>query len=348
MFEKILDKTRVNIETIRAVVRTEDRLKEIAFSPDNETIKKLKENEQFLELIEGLPKEEEWGEYQNSAVLTRLYGIYEGFVKELIKEWLELLPGLVPNYSSLEERIRDTHREGVGRLLLELNKRRFQNLSADRVVKGLFEGLTANENYELVPEAFLLQEQNLRKDILEKLFADAGIYKHTWNWVNKHRDVKRFVEEIKEGENTAEGELNQLIYYRNEAAHGLAYTILNTQELLDLTYFIESLCQGLAELVSYRIIEIKISTGKARNIGRITEWFKKPRAAVAIINNISLSVGDSLFLVGEESSYCRLATIESMRINDRPQQQLTITATTELGLKFDIEAKIGLNVVAAL
>jgi hypothetical protein len=233
----------------------------------------------------------------------------ESFVEDLITEWLNLLPQLIPRYSNLEKQIQNTHREGVGRLLVELNKKKFENLSPETVVKGLFQGLTANENYELVPEAFLLQEQNLRKDILEKLFADAGIYKETWNWIDKHREVKNFIEEIRGNQNNAEIELNQFIDYRNEAAHTFVDTTLRTEELERLTYFIESLSQALAELVTYRIIEIKISSGKARNIGQITEWFKKPRAAVAIINNISLSVGDSLFLVNEDSSYCRLATI---------------------------------------
>jgi hypothetical protein len=250
----------------------------------------------------------------------------ESFVEDLITEWLNLLPQLIPRYSNLEKQIQNTHREGVGRLLVELNKKKFENLSPETVVKGLFQGLTANENYELVPEAFLLQEQNLRKDILEKLFADAGIYKETWNWIDKHREVKNFIEEIRGNQNNAEIELNQFIDYRNEAAHTFVDTTLRTEELERLTYFIESLSQALAELVTYRIIEIKISSGKARNIGQITEWFKKPRAAVAIINNISLSVGDSLFLVNEDSSYCRLATIESIQIQSLPQQQ-TISET---------------------
>lgn len=346
MFEEIIHKNRVSIATIRGVIKTNDGLREIAFARETETLKQLKDNGKFRELIERLPKEDEWGKYENSAVLTRLYAVYERFVEDLIKKWLQLLPNLVPNYSELEARIRNTHREGVGRLLLELNKRRFQNLSAEKIVKGLCEGVTGNEEYELISEAFLLQEQNLRKDILEKLLADAGIYNNTWNWVEKHRAVKRFVEENQESENTAEGELNQLISYRNEAAHGFLDRIIGTQELLDLTYFIESLCQALAELVTYRIISLQISAGKAREIGKITEWFKKPRAAVAIIKDISLSVGDSLFLVSEESSYCRLATIRSMKISDRPQQQLQITAATEVGLKFDLDAKKGLTVIA--
>ena len=200
-----------------------------------------------------------------------------------------------------------------------------------------------NKNYQLLPEAFLLHDQNLRKDILEKLFADAGIG-NTWQWVVKHRKVKNFIEEIRGNQNTAEGELNQLISYRNEAAHGVVDQILGTQELLDLGDFIKALCQALAELVTYQIIQKQTYTGKAKEIGEITEWFKKPKAAVAIINDSKLSLGTNVFLVSETSSYCRLATIESIKFHDNSQESIEITSKTEVGLKFDIDAKKGLKI----
>ncbi|NEP90714.1 MAG: hypothetical protein F6K18_30045 [Okeania sp. SIO2C2] len=133
--------------------------------------------------------------------------------------------------------------------------------------------------------------------------------------------------------------LNQLISYRNEAAHGVVDEILGTQELLDLGDFIKSLCQALAELVTYQIIQLQTSTGKAKEIGEITEWFKKPQAGVAIINDSKLSLGANIFLVSETSSYCRLATIESIQINDNSQESIEITSETEVCLKFDIDAK---------
>lgn len=346
MFETLLNNAMVNIATIRALIKRNNKLKEITFARDNEIVKQLKDSGQFMELFTEVPIRKDWSIYEHCSVVTRLYAIYESFVEDLIKNWLEVLPNLIPRYSDLEQQIRNTHQEGVGRLLREVNKKKFKHLSPEIVVRGLFEGLTANENYELIPQAFLFHEQNLRKNILEKLLADSGISNNSWNWVVGHRDVKEFVEEIKANQNNAEKELEQLIDYRNEAAHGFVDNFLGTQELLDLTYFIESLCQALAELVSYRIICLQTTAGKAREIGKITEWFKKPRAAVAIINDISLSVGDSLFLVSEDSSYCRLATIESMEISDRPQQQLQITAATEVGLKFDLDAKKGLAVIA--
>ncbi|NER02947.1 MAG: hypothetical protein F6K17_10080, partial [Okeania sp. SIO3C4] len=232
MFDNLLEIVNVNINSIRAIIQTNDRLRKIV-EDRRANIQRPKDNQEIIALLKGVPNEKEWELYEHCAVVTRLYAIYERFVEELISTWLQYLPQLVENYLELDEKIQHTHREGVGRILVEFKKDRFKDLSENQVIRGLFYGTTnQNKNYQLLPEAFLLHDQNLRKDILEKLFADAGIA-DTWKWVINHRKIKHFVEEIRGNQNTAEGELNQLISYRNEAAHGVVYQILGTQELLD-------------------------------------------------------------------------------------------------------------------
>ncbi len=252
-----------------------------------------------------------------------------------------------PSYSDLEDRIRETHRTGVGRLLLDLTKNRYQHLSTKGVVRGLFLGVSGGEEkYELVADAFLLHEQNLRREALEKLFADAGI-PNAWGWVEKHRVVKHFVEEVRASENTAEATLNDLIIYRNDAAHGANIDdFLASNALLELCDFIETLCQALAELVTYQVIERQKSIGQTREIGQITEWFKKPKAAVATVEETTLSVGGNLFLVGE--AYCQLARIESIRIDDVNKDTVETTIGMEVGLKFDVDARKGLRLYTSI
>lgn len=344
MFDELLKIVSVNVSTVRKIIQTNDRLRGIVFREDTTIQQELDENTHLTKLIEAIPSEREWQVYDHCAVVTRLYAIYERFVEDLIAEWLELLPGIVTKYSDLEERIKDTHQIGVGRLLLDLKKKRFEHLSLNEVIQGLFNGVTGKKKYKLIPDAFLLHEQNLRREVLEKLFADAGI-SNAWGWVDKHRKVKQFIEEVRGSQNTAEGELNELITYRNDAAHGsIVDDILGTEKLLELGDFVEALCQALAELVTFQVISRQTAIGKAKEIGQITEWFKKHKAGVGKVKEITLSVGRKLFLVNEASSYCRFATIESIMINDISKKRVVITSEQEVGLKFfDIDAKKGLR-----
>ncbi|MDY6782191.1 MAG: MAE_28990/MAE_18760 family HEPN-like nuclease [Cyanobacteriota bacterium] len=343
MFDELLKIVSLRISTIRATIETNDKLRDIVFQ-DNAITQKLKENAAFSELIEVVPNQREWLIYDYCSVVTRLYAIYERFAEDLIANWLQILPISCENYLDLGEKIQNTHRQGVGRLLSDLNKNRFQHLSVEKVVQGLFSGITSTGKYELLPEAFLLHEQNLRKEVLEKLFADAGI-ENAWKWVTNHRKIKHFVEEIRGYQNTVEGELKQLIDYRNEAAHGTVDEILGTQELLDLGDFVEALCKALAELVTYHVILRQASVGQAKEIGKITEWYKKSQAVVAKVEDIELNVGESLFLVlvNDKVSYCYLAKIESIKINDISKNRVEIDSEAEVGLKFDTDARKGLT-----
>jgi MAE_28990/MAE_18760-like HEPN len=344
MFEDLSGKASVKISTVRAIIKTNHRLRSIVFR-DSLNKQKLEENSEFAALMEVISTEKEWEIYDRSAVVTRLYAIYERFVEDLISDWLRLLPDLVPRYSDLEEKIQNTHREGIGRLLIDIKKNRFQHLSVEKVVQGLSCGITDTGKYELLPDAFLLHEQNLRKEVLETVLRNAGI-DEAWKWVTNHKEIKYFVEEVRGSQNTAEGELKQLVDYRNEAAHGSVDEILGTQELLELGDFVEALCKAIADLVTYNIILRQIDRGLVREIGNITEWFKKPQAGVAKVKQVTLTVGESVFLVlvNKELSYCYSAKIESIQLNDLSRDCVKITSETELGLKFDRDARVGLTI----
>ena len=344
MFEELLQKISIKISTVRGIIETSQRLRKIVFQ-DSLNKQKLEENPDFAALIEVIPSEEEWEIYDRSAVVTRLYAIYERFVEDLISDWLRLLPDLVPRYSDLEEKIQNTHREGIGRLLIDIKKNRFQHLSVEKVVQGLSCGITDTGKYELLPDAFLLHEQNLRKEVLETVLRNAGI-DEAWKWVTNHKEIKYFVAEVRGSQNTAEGELKQLVDYRNEAAHGSADEILGTQELLELGDFVEALCKSLADLVTYNIILLQAKREVVREIGKITEWFKKPQAGVDKVKEVTLTVGESVFmvLVNEQLSYCYSAKIESIQLKDLSRDCVKVTSETELGLKFDRDARIGLTI----
>ncbi len=344
MFDDLLNTVCLKISTVRSMIKINDRLRKIVFQ-DSSDIKQLKENPEFAPLIEVIPSKREWQIYDRCAVVTRLYAIYEDCVEDLISDWLRRMPDLVPRYSDLGQTVQNTHREGIGRLLIDIKQNRFQHLSVEKVVQGLSCGITDTGKYELLPDAFLLHEQNLRKKALETVLKNAGI-DEAWKWVSNHKEIKYFVEEVRGRQNTAEGELKQLVDYRNEAAHGSTDEILGTQELLDLADFVEALCKSLADLVTYNIILLQRDRGLVREIGKITEWLPKPQAYVAKVQNVILTVEERVFLVlvNDKLSYCYAAKVESIQLYGISHNHVEITSEEEVGLKFDRDARIGLTI----
>ncbi|NEQ36679.1 MAG: hypothetical protein F6K40_10485 [Okeania sp. SIO3I5] len=150
-------RSAINIDSISAIIQSNYRLIKIAKKGivDTQKFKYDPEIIELEELVKRVPNDKDWELYEHCAVL-RLYAIYENFVEYLISSWLKYLQNIVENYLELDQKIQNTHREGVGRILLEFKKDRFKEFSINQVVIGLFYGTTSeNKNYELLPQAFL-------------------------------------------------------------------------------------------------------------------------------------------------------------------------------------------------
>ena len=348
MFEELTEIVNRDITTIRSIIKTNNYLRAKLFSKDTATQESLKNNPQLMDLKALLPDDTTWKVYEHCSVVTRLYSIYESFVEKLITGWINYLPEIYPDYSDLPETIRNTHSVGVGNLLLELRKEksRLRDLSVEQVIRGLYLGITNQpEQYDLIAEAFIIHQQNLRKEAIEQLFTNAGI-PQSWNWIKEHRKMKIIVEDI---DNTAEGELKELIEYRNDAAHGgIVDNVLGEEKLLNLCNFIKSICEAFLELVNYHIIERQKEIGQVKDIGSITRWFPQQEAGRAKLKQASLSVGDNVWLISKTKSYCQLVEIESLRITTNAKEvnknHINITSETEVGLKFNKNARKDLKI----
>jgi MAE_28990/MAE_18760-like HEPN len=341
MFQDLVKTVISDADTVTSILLTNDRFRTIFLDEENQLREELIKIKEIASLIDGTPNEVAWRVYDHCSTVTRLYAVYEKFVKNLITDWLEFLPNCITEYKDLEKRIRDTHRIGVGRLLVDLSKNRFEHLSVEKVVRSLFSGVNEESEYDLIPDAFLLHEQNLRKDELNKLICDAGI-DNAWDWIQNHREVKQYMADDKK----AESELNQLVLFRNQAAHGATEVdeILGVRSLVELAEFVKVLCMFLEELFAFHVLEKKAAINKFTYIGNITEWFNKPNAGVAKIRSVSLSQGDRIVLASKTLCFCCITTVESIHLNDTSYERLEVKEETEVGLKFSVSARKGLGI----
>ncbi|MEM7759224.1 MAG: MAE_28990/MAE_18760 family HEPN-like nuclease, partial [Cyanobacteria bacterium P01_A01_bin.40] len=162
-FQELLRQAEDNISTVRSVIKTNENIRQAIFSFTNIEQKSI-DCVQLSNLIEkDIPQPRDSRIYDHCAAVTKLYAIYENFVEYLIRDWLVLLPEICPNYFDLEERIRKTHQIGTGRLLIDLNRKRYEHLLLEDVINSLHSGVSNQNGYELLLDAFLFHEQNLRR-----------------------------------------------------------------------------------------------------------------------------------------------------------------------------------------
>jgi hypothetical protein len=158
MFEEVLNNTIISIEATKAVLLTNESIRDY-FSGKRQICNRkelMRGTEPLLnKIFFEMPDEAQWRIYDRCSVVTRLYAIYENYVENLIREVLQSLPKIFVNYTDLDKSIQETYREGVGKILCDLNKSRYESLTISQVLQGIFMGVTAQNSYSLLPEAFL-------------------------------------------------------------------------------------------------------------------------------------------------------------------------------------------------
>ncbi len=156
MFQQLLQQAKDNISTVRAIIKTNENIRLILLNENKITQTTSEDYIKIIDILKkDIPKTKEWRIYDHCAAVTKLYAIYENFVEDLIRDWLKLLPELFLNYDDLEERIRTTHQFGVGKLLLDLNKSRYEHLSIEEVINGLYLGVNNTDKYKPLITSFI-------------------------------------------------------------------------------------------------------------------------------------------------------------------------------------------------
>lgn len=217
---------------------------------------------------------------------------------------------------------------------MDLDKDRYKDsVTFDSILNDIG-GMFRGERYRLLPQAMLSHDQNLRMKDVIALFERCGIPKLS-EWTNRHRAIRNFFRGSRQSDK-ADAELDQLVQYRNEAAHGgIEVTdVLGADILIEYADFIEVLCSALAECVQRNCIAKAEELGKTRRIGVVTEVYSN-RRVVAIVGKGTFKVKDRPYLCGE--AYCYRATIESIHQDDSPAPSVTLLNDTEVGFALDVE-----------
>ena len=291
-----------------------------------------------------MPGRADWAVYDHCAGITRLYAIYERFVRDLVTAWLKLIPSLFATYSVLPDSLRKQHILGVARVLPRLGDRRYQHLATDQIIGGLYRGQMGGQEYELLYELFAITERNLRLDALVELFSRVAI-PDIKTWLDYHHDLQSFMSTTCGGQETVDSKLNALVSYRNEAAHGEDVgQVIGLNDFLDLVAFIQTLCVAVAECAFHCVCECQVTNSSMITLGKVTEVFPIPRAVVAVLTNSETAVGQEVVIMNNTS--CKQAKIISLQLNGAPIQTAVVTSPTELGIKFDFLPAKGSQMLA--
>lgn len=291
-------------------------------------------------LLGEAPDSTSWRVIDHCTAISRAYALFEAFVEQLLREYLAFLARSY-KLSELGEEFMAKYTRGIGRILINQNTARYENIDVASLIADATTALSSKSPYQIQPEAMLRAEQNFRMAELQRIFSHCGLA-GLESWVAKHSAIEAFFATQSRLSDTAESELKEIVEYRNEAAHGDVDQVLGTDVLVEVTDFFEALLQSITDFVQYDTLRRAKELGKAQVIGIISERLSG-NIVIAKIANSSIRIGDTVYINGK--GLTMIGKIQSIHLDDVNHDAADITDEREVGLSLGVRAKKGCELI---
>lgn len=284
--------------------------------------------------------------FEYKAVIISLYGLLEKYVELWIKEYLDTLCSIVPEYNKIDERIRETHFELSLKLISTIINRenaKYQHLSKEEILKKLNNCIVNPKFYQLNTDAFVLLSGNLKHKKIVELFKAFNVDLN--NRLRINQTLTQHIQDEQQKENIAGlnqeilyNKINDLVDRRNEIAHGseeAVNNILDPSEIEKYIQFLEKYCQAVFEIINEELIKQE-SLYKYQKIKKIIDVFNSKILAFEIENH-EIKVGDTIIIRTAEGRLFKKTVLEIQK-DKKPYSQLKI------GKKADISVRLEPNI----
>ncbi len=279
-------------------------------------------------------------EYKSSII--SLYGLLEKYVEIWIKEYLDSLSKVVPEYNQVDEKIRINHFELSLKLINTITTResaKYQHLTKEEVLKKLNECIVNPSNYQINTDAFVLLSGNLKHKKIVELFQYLNLNLN--DELLKNEDLNNEIGLDKDtmaqtDKDDLYNKINVLVTRRNEIAHGSEILdILGISALEPYIQFLEKYCQAIFQALFEQLIKQE-SIHTFQKIEKVIQVYSS-KILTFEISSYTIKVGDMLIIKTQENRFYK-KPILTIQLDKEDYQELTITEKTNIGVS--VEPKI--------
>lgn len=304
-------------------------------------------NEQIKGLLDTL--KEHYREFRTSkkifeykAIIISLYGLLEKSVEAWIKEYLDALSNIVPEYNQIDNTIREKHFELSLKLISTITSResaKYQYLTKEQVLKRLNDCIENSSNYRINTEAFVLLSGNLKHDKVVELFKPLNVNLN--EGLKRNQTLTQYIRDEQQIENISNlntdilyNKINDLVEMRNQIAHGSEAVddILDHSVLENYIRFLENYCQAIFEILNEEEIKQE-SVHKFQKIENVIDIFRNEILAFEIENS-EIKVGDILIVKTANGRFFNKPILE-IQIDKVSYPQKTITTKINIAVKVE-------------
>lgn len=282
--------------------------------------------------------------FEYKASIISLYGLLEKYVEIWIKEYLDFLSSVVPEYTQIDEKIRDNHFELSLKLITTITSRdsaKYQHLTKEEVLKKLNDCIVNPTKYQINTDAFVLLSGNLKHNKIVELFNKLNLDLN--NELLKNEELNN---EIGLNQNSISriekdilyNKINDLVERRNQIAHGSEEVddLLSISELEPYIQFLEKYCQAIFETLFEQVIKEE-SIHTFQQLENVIKIFGSKVLAFEI-EDYTIKVGDMLIIETKEGRFYK-KPILTIQLDNTEYPELPITEKTKIAVSVDHKIK---------
>ncbi|TAE60716.1 MAG: hypothetical protein EAZ87_05035 [Nostocales cyanobacterium] len=285
--------------------------------------------------------------FEYKASIISLYGLLEKYVEIWIKEYLDFLSSAVPEYTQIDEKIRENHFELSLKLINTITTResaKYQHLKKEEVLNKLNNCIVNPSNYQINTDAFVLLSGNLKHNKIVELFnkLNLDLNKELLKNEELNNEIGLTRERISRiDKDILYKKINDLVDRRNEIAHGSEklteeYNLLEISELEAYIQFLEKYCQAIFHTLFEQIIKQE-SIYSFQKIENVIKIFGNKVLAFEL-ENYTIKVGDTLIIQTKEGRFYK-KPILTIQLNNIEYPELIVTEKTKIAVSLDHQIK---------
>ncbi len=306
------------------------------------------DNEQIKDLLNNLKEHSNFFKtnrriFEYKAAIISLYGLLEKYIEAWIKEYLESLCRLVPNYKEIDEIIKNKHFEFSLKLIntiINQERAKYEGLEKEEVLEKLNNCIAIGTNYKINTEAFVLLSGNLKHEKIVELFKNININLNNELVKNEtlNQEIGLSKDQIAHKEkDVLYNKINDLVDRRNQIAHGSEILdILGISRLEPYIQFLEVYCQAIFEALFENLIKQE-SKHTFQKIEKIIKVYCNKILAFEI-ENYTVEVGDMLIIETQESRFFK-KPILTIQLDSKEYQELSISEKTKIAISVEHKIK---------
>ena len=203
-------------------------------------------------------------QFDYTVIIISLYGQYETFVEQVIKEYLKELRIANYRFSDLPQKIQDGYFIKSAKLQTKIEWEKYSHIAEKDISKSLYDTLNCNIQ-NILPEAFFTNAGNYSMDILASCLGELGI-ENLKQTLCKYPPLQsyyksKYGDEININEKDDEiryGIIDEVVETRNRIAHtGTVDEIKDSTYTSDILKFFEVFAKSLNMYIQDCLIHIK-------------------------------------------------------------------------------------------